>query len=159
MAATVLATLVPHLPYGNRAFYWVPTIAVITAPTSAEINDPTCTDLSGQVTDQAGFSISGTTIDSQSFRGAALKLAGPKTVDDSALTCRNSLTSTDARTIMTQDLAGYIVVFTEGNVTGRKMNVFQVIVNALPLSPGMTDPATTTFQFAITNYAMRVTVP
>ena len=88
-----------------------------------------------------------------------MKLQGPKSVDESSLRIRNSLTGTDARTIMTQDLGGYIVVLPEGDVSGRKMDVFQVIVNALPKSPGIADPATTTFQFAITAYAMRVAIP
>jgi hypothetical protein len=51
-------------------------------------------------------------------------------------------------------------VFPEGDVTGRKMDVFTVIVNAIPKSPGIADPATATFQFAITALPnMRVTVP
>ena len=157
MVATPLATLNPYIPLDIRKFYAVTSIAVFTAPTRGELDAGT--DMTPQVTEAPGWSISGSTVDSQSFVGAALKLQGPKSVDDSSLTCRNSKTSTDARTILTQDLAINIVVFPEGDVTGRKMNVFQTVVNALPLSPGIADPATTTFQFAITAYAMRVTVP
>lgn len=157
MVATPLATLNPYIPLDVRKFYWVPTITTIASPTRDELNAGT--DLSPQVTDNAGWSVSGSTVDSQSFVGAALKLPGPKSVDDSSLTCRNSKTSTDARTILTDDLDGYIVVFPEGDVEGYKMNVFQVVVNAQPQSPGITDPATTEFQFAITAYELRVTVP
>lgn len=157
MVATPLATLNPYIPLDVRKFYFVTTISNIASPSRGELDAGT--DLSPQVTEATGWSVSGTTIDSQSFVGAALKLQGPKSVDESALTCRNSKTSTDARTILTQDLAGYIVVFKEGDVTARKMDVWQVIVNAQPASPGIADPATTTFQFAVTDYRLRVAVP
>jgi hypothetical protein len=158
MVATPLATLNPYIPLDIRKFYWVPTIANTASPSRGELDAGT--DLSPQVTDANGWSISGTTVASQSFVGTAINLQGPKSIDDSSLTTRLSKTTTDARTILTQDLAGYIVVFPEGDVTGRKMDVFTVIVNAIPKSPGIADPATATFQFAITALPnMRVTIP
>jgi len=157
MPATALATLSPYIPLDYRTFDFLPTIANIASPTRAEINAGT--DLSGQVTDAPGWSVSGTTIESQSFRGASLKLQGPKSVDESSLTMRLSRTSTDARTILTQDLACYILVMPEGDVPGRTMDVFQTIVNARPRSPGIVDPATATFQFAIVAYQLTVTIP
>jgi hypothetical protein len=158
MVATPLATLNPYIPLDVRKFYQVLTIANTAAPTRGELDAGT--DLSPQVTDSNGWSITGTTVASQSFVGTALNLPGPKTIDDSSLTMRLSKTSTDARTILTQDLACYIVVFPEGDVTGRKMDVFTVVVNAIPKSQGIADPATGTFQFAITALPnMRVTIP
>lgn len=158
MVATPLATLNPYIPLDIRKFYFVATIANTAAPSRGELDAGT--DLSPQVVEAAGWSISGTTIESQSFVGTSLKLQGPKAIDDSALTMRLSKTTTDARTILTQDLACYIVVFPEGDVAGRKMDVFTVIVNALPKSPGIADPATVTVQFAVTATPnMRVTVP
>jgi hypothetical protein len=157
MVATPLATLNPYIPLDVRKFYWVATIANIASPTRVELDAGT--DLSPQVTEAAGWSVPGSTVESQSFVGAALKLPGPKSLEDSSLTCRNSKTSTDARTILTADLAGYIVVFWEGDVAGRKMDVFQVTVNAQPHSGGVADPATTEFQFALLDYRLRVTIP
>lgn len=157
MVATPLATLNPYIPLDVRKVYWVLTIANINAPTRGELDAGT--DLSPQLVDMTGFSVSGSTVDSQALVGAALKLPGPKSVDDSAVTMRNSRTSTDARTIMTQGLTGNIVVLPEGDTTGFKMNAFQVVVNAVPLSPGIVDPATTEFQFALIAYALRIAVP
>src|SRR6266702_2726259 len=157
MVATPLTVANPYIRLDKTKHYWGTTIATLASPSRAELD--AMTDLSTNLEEAAGFTISGSTVSSQSFVGAALNLQGPKSVDDSSLRIRNSLTGTDARTIMTQDLAGYIVVFPEGDVSGRKMDVFQVIVNAVPKSPGIADPATTTFQFAVTAYALRVTVP
>jgi hypothetical protein len=158
MVATPLATLNPYIPLDVRKFYFGLTIANTASPSRGELD--AMTDVSPQVTDAAGWSITGTTVDSQSFVGTALKLPGPKSIDDSSLTCRLSKTTTDIRTICTQDLAGYVVVFPEGDVTGRKMDVFTVLVNALPKSPGIADPATVQVQFAVTATPnMRVTVP
>ena len=157
MVATPLTVANPYIRLDKTKHYWGTTIATLASPSRAELD--AMTDLSTNLEEAAGFTISGSTVSSQSFVGAALNLQGPKSVDDSSLRIRNSLTGTDARTIMTQDLAGYIVVFPEGDVSGRKMDVFQVIVNAVPKGPGIADPATTTFQFAVTAYALRVTVP
>jgi hypothetical protein len=158
MVATPLATLNPYIPLDVRKFYFVTTIANTASPTRGELDAGT--DLSPQVVESAGWSISGTTVASQALVGTALNLQGPKAIDDCSLTMRLSKTSTDARTIMTQDLACYIVVLTEGDVTGRKMDVFTVIVNSIPKSQGIVDPATGTFQFAVVALPnMRVTVP
>ena len=162
MAATVLATLNPYLPVDIRKFYWVPAIANIAAPTNAEINDPTCTDLSGQIVDAPGWFIDGSTVQSQSFVGPALNLIGAQSFAESSLVMRNSRTSTDARTVLIVQrpaLTGFIVVFPEGNTVGFKMDVFSVAVNAAPKSPGQLDPATSEFKFAIFDGRARLTVP
>jgi hypothetical protein len=160
MVATPLATLNPYIPLDVRKFYWVATIASIAAPSRGELDAGT--DLSPQVTDAPGWTVTSGTVDSQSFVGAALKLPGAKQFSDSSIVCRNSRTSTDARTILTiatPPTTGYIVIFPEGDTTGFKMNVFSVAIIGAPLSPGITDPATTEFQFAILDYRLRLTVP
>lgn len=157
MVATPLATLDPYIPLDVTKFYFVPSISSIAAPTRAELDAGT--DLSPQVVESSGWSVSGSTVESQSLVGAALKLPGATTLDDSSLTMRNSRTSTDARTILTHGLSCFIVKFPEGDVAGYKMNVFQVIVNAEPGSAGITDPSTTEFQFAMIDYKLRVAVP
>jgi hypothetical protein len=160
MVATPIATVNPYIPLDIRKFYWVATIASIAAPTRIELDAGT--DLSPQVTDATGWTVDAGTISSQSFVGAALKLPGPKDLLDSSIVMRNSRTSTDGRTILlvqTPPLTGYIVVFPEGDTTGFKMNVFNVAVLAAPLSPGIADPATTEFKFAMLDYRLRVTVP
>ena len=160
MVATPLATLNPYIPLDVRKFYWVATIANIASPSRGELDAGT--DLSPQVTDSAGWTVTSGTVTSQSLVGAALKLPGAKELADSSLTCRNSRTSTDARTILlitTPPTTGYIVAFPEGDTTGYKMNVFSVAIIGEPLSPGIVDPATTEFQFAMLDYRLRVTVP
>jgi hypothetical protein len=160
MVATPLATLNPYIPLDVRKVYWVASIASIAAPSRGEIDAGT--DLSPQVTDIVGWTVTSGTIPSQSLVGAALKLPGAKELVDSTITCRNSRTATDARTILTiasPPTTGYIVVLPEGDTTGYKMNVFSVAIIGAPLSPGIVDPATTEFQFAMLDYRLRVTVP
>jgi hypothetical protein len=160
MVATPLATLNPYIPLDVRKFYWVPTIASIAAPTRIELDAGT--DLSPQVTDNAGWTVTSSTVASQSLVGAALKLPGPKELVDSSLTCRNSRTATDARSILliqSPPLTGFIVALPEGDTTGFKMNVFSVAIIGAPLSPGIVDPATTEFQFAMLDYRLRVAIP
>jgi len=160
MVATPLATLNPYIPLDVRKFYWVVTIANIASPTRGELDAGT--DLSPQVVDNTGWTVTSGTVTSQSLVGAALKLPGAKELADSSIMCRNSRTSTDARTILTiatPPTTGYIVVFPEGDTTGYKMNVFNVAIIGAPLSPGILDPAITEFQFAMLDYRLRVTVP
>jgi len=160
MVATPLATLNPYLPVDIRKFYWVPTIAVITAPTRIELDAGT--DLSPQVVDAPGWFVDGSTVQSQSFVGPALNLIGAQSFADSSLVMRNSRTSTDARTILIVQrpaLTGFIVVFPEGDTGGFKMDVFSVAVNAAPKSPGQLDPSTTEFKFAIFDARPRIAVP
>ena len=150
MVATPLATLNPYLPVDIRKFYFGTAVASIAAPTRGELD--AMTDLSPQVVDAPGWFIDGSIVQSQSFVGPALNLIGAQSFADSSLVMRNSRTSTDARTILIVQrpaLTGYIVVFPEGDVTGYKMNVFSVAVNAAPLSPGQLDPGTSEFKFAI----------
>jgi len=160
MAAPALATLNPFLPVDIRKFYWVATIASIAAPTRGELDAGT--DLTPQVVAAPGWFIDGSIVQSQSFVGPALNLIGAQSFADSMLTMRNSRTSTDARTILIVQrpaLTGYIVKFPQGDVTGYKMDVFSVAVNAAPESDGQLDPATTDFKFAIFDARARVTVP
>jgi len=160
MAAPALATLNPYIPWNNRTHDWVPTIANIAAPSRAEIDAGN--DLSGQLIEAPGWSVSSATVQSQSFRGAALNLTGLQTIAESTLVMRLSRTATDARSILliqSPPLAGYIIVFPEGDVSGYKMDVFSVQVLGAPRSDALGDPAVATFQFAVNDYRLRVTVP
>lgn len=157
MVATPLATLNPYIPLDVRKHYFVSTIANINAPTRGELDAGT--DLSPQLIDAPGWTVDGTIVQSQAYVGAALNLPGPKNLVESSLIMRFSRTSTDARTILTQGLTCYIVVLPEGDTTGFKMDVFQVLVNAIPRSTGVADPATGEFKFATLGYALRVAIP
>jgi hypothetical protein len=160
MVATPLATLNPYIPLDVRKVYWGTSIASIAAPSRGELD--AMTDLSPQVTGIVGWTVTSGTIASQAMVGAALKLPGAKELVDSTITCRNSRTATDARTILTiasPPTTGFIVVLPEGDTTGYKMNVFSVAIIGAPLSPDIVDTAVTEFQFAMLDYRLRVTVP
>lgn len=157
MPATALQALTPYVPWGTRKFYWVDTIANLTAPSRTELNAGT--DLTPQVTEAAGWSRTGTTVDSQSFVGPAIKLAGPSTLEDSSLTMRLSKTGTDIRDVVEFGDSGYVVVFPDGDTAGRTMDVFQVTVTGDPKSQGATDAATVEVQFAPLAAEFSVTVP
>jgi hypothetical protein len=88
------------------------------------------------------------------------KIPGRITADDSSITLYASSNSSDARTLMPRDSAGYIVIFPEGDMTGQKMDVFPVKVTGVPKSRDVENPASMTFQYAITRIpAENVTIP
>lgn len=157
MPATLLTAATPYTPWGTRQWFAVPTIANMASPTSTELDAGT--DLTPQVTEVTGFSQTGSTVESQAASGPALKLPGPSSLDDSSITARLSKTSTDIRDVLPVGYAGYIVQFLDGRTTGRKMDVFKVVVNGNPPSQGLTDAATYTANVAILAANFGVSVP
>lgn len=158
MTATLLTAATPYTPWGTRQWYAIPTISNINAPTTTELNTGS-TDLTPQVTEVTGFTQTGSTVESQSFVGPALKLPGPSALDDSAISGRMSKTSTDIRDVLPFGYSGYIVQFPDGNTAGRKMDVFKVQVNGNPIGQGLTDAATYTANIAVLGAAFGVTIP
>lgn len=62
-----------------------------------------------------------------------------------------SSTSNDVRTLLTRDTTGFIVIFPEGDTTGRKMDVFPVRVAGQPKQRDLDNPSQIQIQFSITS--------
>src|SRR5207344_1629620 len=140
MAGTPLAATVRFIEPGTAQYYWVPAIANTSSPSAAEINAGTI--LTGQIAEVAGFSVSSDTVDAPDFASRFVsKVAGKINAEDSSLTFYRSNTSADVRTLLTRDLTRFVVVFPEGAVNPKKMDVFPVTVTTAAKQHTDSDPA------------------
>lgn len=159
MPSSPIAATTRYIAQGVRDFCWLTAIANTSAPTRAEINAGTAID--GELFDAAGFTQNVTFVDAPDFGSKRVqKLPGQITYDDSALTLYLSLTSSDVRTLLTVNSVGFLVIFTEGDVAGRKMDVWPVTIGAQSKPHSLTDPARIVISFGITGTPQEnVTVP
>jgi len=159
MPATPITAATRYIPAGIRDFYWVATIANKAAPTRSELNAGT--DLSDDLMSVEGFELEPDIVDAPDYGSRVVsqipgrvKLPAPK------INMYMSSNSTDARTLFTDDLNGFIVILLEGDVSTRKMDVWPVRVNSTSPSQGDADPAVLAVSFVVTSVPARnVTVP
>lgn len=159
MVATPIAATSRYIPPGTTRYYWVTTIANYTSPTRAELNAGS--DLTAEISAVSGFATSSDQQDTPDlgsrFTG---KIPGRITADDSSITMYLSSNSSDVRTLLPRDTAGYVVIFPEGDVTGQKMDIFPAKVTGQPKSRDVENPSTINIQFSITRIpAENVTIP
>ncbi len=159
MVATPIAATSRYIPPGTTRYYWVASISSYLSPTRSELNAGS--DLTAEVSAVSGFATSSDQQDTPDLGSRFVKkIPGRITADDSSITLYASSNSSDARTLMPRDAAGYIVILPEGDVTGQKMDVFPVKVSGVPKSRDIENPASMTFQYTITNVpAENVTIP
>lgn len=159
MVATPITATSRYIPPGTTHYYWVATISNYLSPTRAELNAGS--DLTAEVQAVSGFATNSDQQDTPDLGSRFVsKIPGRITADDSSITLYASSNSSDARTLMPRDTAGFIVIFPEGDITGQKMDVFPVKVTGVPKSRDVENPATMNFQYAITKVpAENVTIP
>ena len=134
---------------GTRQVSWVPTIANINSPTSAELSAGT--DLTGQIGAIAGFDESVNFVAAPDMGSRyEPQIAGRIQSQNSSISFYASSNSSDVRNLLTLNLAGYIVIYTEGIATGNKMNVFPVTVGSVAPDPNMEAVALILVSFGIT---------
>jgi hypothetical protein len=159
MPPSPLTSTVRYIPPGTRKIYWVTTIATYTAPSRGELNAGI--DLSAEVSAVNGFTVTSTTQDTPdlSTRFTA-KIPGRITADNSSLVFYASSTSSDVRTVLPRDTAGYVVFLWEGDVTSQKMDIFPAKVTTASIDGNMENPQAINIEFAITKVpALNVTIP
>jgi hypothetical protein len=123
MAAPAITASTRYTSRGTARWYWVVTIANYLSPSRGELNAGT--DLSGEVMDSNGFGLESDQIDVPDVSSRfTKKIPGPINAEDSTLTMYQSSNQVDARSLMPQDTAGYIVIFPGGDVAGRKMHIW-----------------------------------
>ena len=159
MVAPPISATTRYIAQSVRKYYWVATIATITSPTRGELNAGN--DLTGQVFAVTGFDNPVTLVDAPDFGTRFIaQVSGPIKPSASTITMYQSSNSSDVRTLLTRDLVGNIVILLEGDVTGRKMDVFPVVVSAVTKQQTIGDPAKLDIQFGITaSPAVDVTIP
>ncbi|BBG01556.1 MULTISPECIES: phage tail tube protein [Pseudonocardia] len=161
MPAPEISAITLYTSRGKSKYYWVETIADYHAPTRTEIDAGV--DLSPIVADHDGWTVQSGQIEAPNLKTRWTNtIPGEKSADDSSLTCYMSEDGDDARDLMEQDTAGFVLRFPGGDVAGNRYDVFPVIVSAQSknLSVDGSDPDTMEFQFAITEEpAENLTVP
>jgi hypothetical protein len=159
MPATPITPTVRFDEASVLRIYFVTTIANKSAPTRAELNAGS--DLTAEVSAINGFSTSSDTLDAPDFGSRFVsQVPGAITAEDSSIEVYRSSTSSDIRSLLPRDTAGFIVVFPEGDTTGLKMDVYPVKVKTAAKPHDQNATAKHTISFAITSIpAENVTVP
>ena len=159
MAAPPIGASSRYIPEGVTHFYFVTTIANYNSPTRPELNAGT--DLTPEVAAAGDWAINGNAVPAPDL--ATLfdpTIAGKVSMGTTTIDMYADATSADSRTLMPRGTSGYVVKFPEGDVTGRKMDVFPVKVLAQPKPTNMGNPSVIQFQYAVTKIpAENVTVP
>lgn len=150
MVATPITATSRYIPPGTTRYYFVASIANKNSPTRSELDAGS--DLTAEISAISGFATTSDQADTPDlgsrFTG---KIPGRITADDSSLTMYMSSTSNDVRTLLTRDTTGFIVIFPEGDTTGRRMDVFPVRVAGQPKQRDLDNPSQIQIQFSITS--------
>lgn len=160
MAATPITASTRYFDVGTTKVYYCPTISNINSPTRTELNAGT--DLSREMADLSGWSVSSTQIATPDFATRfTAQIAGRIEAADSSLTFYASSNSVDVRSLLPRDQAGYIVWLDGGDIASNKCDVYPVKVRAVSkMRSTSNDAARIEIQFAITaSPAENVTVP
>ncbi|MGH3096945.1 MAG: hypothetical protein ACRDMV_13220 [Streptosporangiales bacterium] len=155
MSATPLTPTAGHryLPSGVRQYYWVDTIADISAPIRSELDAGT--DLTAELADMGGFTVSSKPVDAPDLASRfTSKVPGMIEADDSSLNIYLSKEGgSDVRTLLPRDTEGYIVVFPEGDDSSsgsKTLDVFPVTVSEQSLQPDFDKPGVVVIGFTVT---------
>lgn len=151
---------VRYIPQGTREYYWVPTIAVLTAPTRAELIAGT--RLTGSVGGISGWGQNVNFVKVPDFGSRNVGVI-PGTIEldsSTSFTFYQSSTSVDARSLFTVGLVGFVTIMLEGDVAGQKMDVFKLqVANVTPSQDLGDTPATLNIGVALSSYTPYVTIP
>ena len=150
-----------YFPPGTRKVYWVPTIANYLAPTRAEINAGT--DLSAEIPTGGltGWSLAGSTVDVGDM-GSRFTSTVPGRLTSATNSIDSYLDqgSNDIRTLLPRDTNGFVVCLWDGDIAGRRMDIFPARVITQAVDTNTEDPGKVSIQFAITKIpAINVAIP
>ncbi len=127
MAAPNITASIRYVRYGLTRVVFAPTVANILSPTRGEINAGT--DLSNEVESVNGFQVTSNFIDTPDLASAFTgKRAGRTTADDSSITMYASY----VRALLPRGTTGFILWFDEGDVAGRKFDIYPITVGSIP---------------------------
>jgi hypothetical protein len=159
MVATPIGASSRYIPEGVTKYNWLPACANYLSPTRAEINAGT--DLSPEIATTGNWGIISGVIDAPDLATLfTAQIAGKVTVDGPTIDMYADGTSTDVRTLLPRGTTGFILKLPEGDVAGRKCDVFPVKVVAQAKPTNLTNPSVIQLQFAPTKIpAENVTVP
>lgn len=155
---TVLGPVTSFIPAGRTRYWFVPTVAVITAPTLAEMSAGT--DLTNVINAVTGFSGTSNTIDVANAGSTwTSKIGGMITAADSSFVINRSVTGADPALALFSDgsdgvtppTIGNFVILPRGNVASAKLKIFPIQVTSLEDSTALDAALQTTVHVAIVN--------
>lgn len=159
MVAPPISASSRYIPEGNTHFYFVAAIANYNSPTRAELNAGT--DLTPEIASTGNWGIISNSLDAADLATLFTpQISGKVTIDGPTINMYADSTSNDVRTLLPRGTVGNIVKFPEGDVTGRKMDIFPVKALAQAKPTALTTPSIIALTFAVTKIpAENVTVP
>lgn len=159
MPTPAIATSTRFFARGISKCYFLPSVAVKSAPTRAEMNAGT--DLSPQFADVSGFSVTGNTIDTPDLATTFdSKISGTTSSEDSTLDLYADVAGVDVRVLLPRATTGFIMWLDGGDISGRKADVFPVTVVSNSQMRSMEDAGKRQVSFAVTSEpAESVTIP
>ena len=159
MVATPIGASSRYISEGVTHYNWLPACANYNSPTRAEINAGT--DLTPEIASTGNWGIVSGAIDTPDLATLfTSQIGGKVTIDGQTIEMYADSTSTDVRTLLPRGTNGFILKLPEGDVAGRKCDVFPVRVLAQAKPTNLTNPSVVQLQFAVTkNPAENVTVP
>lgn len=161
MPAPNIAAVNKYTSRGKTDVYWIVSIGNPSAPTRGELNAGT--SLKNIVMGSAGWSVSSNQIPAPALGNRYTPtIPGEITAEESSLTLYMDQQGDDARQLMPDDAAGFIVWLYGGDIAANKMSVFPVTVSSQSpqVSVDGSAPDTMMFAYSITDVPARnLTIP
>lgn len=164
---TVAPVVQGEILQGKVAVLFVPTVASISSPSSAELTAGT--DFKNQINGIDGFAPEGSTVDFPNAGSRAIpNVPGTFSLGTGTLmfNLSKNTATTDARTTfndgtdgVSTQTTGYIYILPEGITTGAKMRGFAVTVTSAVPSTELDAPKTMTVTYALQAATGFITVP
>ncbi|MFB7446005.1 hypothetical protein ACFC01_48465 [Streptomyces mirabilis] len=121
-------------------------------PLRPELASANATDLSGAISDVAGWSLANSPIDTPDMGSPmTTNIPGEDKADSSSLTFYEDLAAETIETLLTKGVVGFVVIMRKGDVPASKsMDIFPVrVAGRAPAYSAGSDPAKFTVTFAI----------
>jgi hypothetical protein len=160
VAAPNITASTRYARFGVTRVVYALTVSNYLSPTRAEINAGT--DLSIEVAAIDGFQVNAGFIETPDLATSfTSKITGRTSSDDSSITMYASVNSVDVRGVLPRGTTGFLMWFDEGDVPGRKFDIYPITVGSVAKERTVDDePARLVVQVAITRVpAENVTVP
>jgi hypothetical protein len=158
---TALSASTRHANFDNLKIYFLPAVAATTfIPTRAEMTAGT--DLTGEISDISGFTVTGNDIDAPDLESEFVsKVPGRTTAEDSSLTFYADEGTDDVRSLLPYKTAGFLAFLDGGDIAAQTMDVFPVRVRSVGKTRSVGDElARVVVGFSITaEPALDVTIP
>lgn len=130
MAAPAIVASTRYARFGITSVVYALTVSNYLSPTRAEINAGT--DLRNEVAEISGFVLSQGFIQTPDLATSYTpQILGRRSAEESSITMYASVNSVDVRGVLPRGTTGYLMWFDEGDVPGRKYDVFPITVGSI----------------------------